>query len=325
MSITILFNSVVNGDPFYYHKEINRIEPATNAYLPLLEPNIVKEVPDIASDLTFISDEIKVFIPLIPGFYHFFYDSIGAFVKQYNKTPEALFIFDTYRLEKSDLEPFEFLKSVLIKKNIQFMVIDSSDYGPIYANNFYSMKGIIGDTNDSANSVLDFFIDEIDQKDISPYRKVYLSRSSVEPKDYIDIITDGTSHSNDIRIYRELLLESFFQDNGFDVVNPETHFKSFRDQLNYFYEVKVLVSATSGGITNAMFMQPNGKVVELITSKVNPLGIYAKTIDDKMQVEEVLHHYYVSLCWNKEHTYIGVSNKDRLASTLINKLKAVLV
>jgi hypothetical protein len=331
MSITTLFESITGDDPFYFHKEVSRIQPSKDpespnreSFLFLLESNIVRSSPQNKNH-PFISDDIKVFIPLIPGFYHFFYDSLGAFVKQYKKTPKATFVFDTSKLEDSDRESLKFLESVLKNKSIKFLIIDSSEQKEIYANNFYSMKAIVGDTNNAANSVLDFFIDEIDNKEVMPSKKVYLSRSGIKSRVYDSFIVDGTSHKNDTRVYEEKILEDFFREKGFDIIVPERDFKSIKDQLNYFYQVKVLVSPTGGGITNAMFMQPNGKVIEIITSKVNPLEMYEKTNTGKTQVQEVLHHYYVSLCWNKEHTYIGISNKDRMPDTIINKIENVLV
>jgi hypothetical protein len=317
LSITILFESIRKDVSFSYIENDFILQPS-NQYLPFLNPIVTDKTISGSYNLNFVSEKEKVFIPLMPGIYHFFYDSVNAFISQYEKHPNALFIFDTSCLTKLDQPFLLFFKNNLNKKDISCLFIDVKKDHSFLTNNSYVMTEVASESNNSPNKVLEFFFDELLQNSIKPFRKVYVSRRGIEERDYAETIVDGSSHKNDTRVYDEDKLENFFKELGFDVVVPED-FVSFKDQLNYFYESKLIVSPTGGALLNALFMQNGSTVIEIVTSKVNPLHMHEKT-DGRLQVEEVLHHFYGSLCWQKGHTYLGIQNKTRASKDIIDSI-----
>lgn len=317
MSITTLFDSTRRSSSFSYIEDDFILEPS-NQYLPFLNPTIVGKTINDSYNLNFVSSKEKVFIPLIPGIYHFFYDSVNAFISQYEKYPDALFIFDTSRLTELDQSFLLFFKENLNKKDISCLFLDVKKDQSFLTNRSYIMSEVLSELSNSPSRILNFFADEIINPDVKPFRNVYISRKSMDQRDYSNTIVDGPSHKNDTRVYDEKKLEDFFKSVGFDIAVPE-NFSSFKEQLNYFYETKLLVSLTGGSLLNAIFMKNNSTVVEIVTSKVNPLAMHEKT-NGLFQVEEVLHHFYELLSWHKNHAYVCIQNKTRVAEDIIDSI-----
>ena len=98
-----------------------------------------------------------------------------------------------------------------------------------------------------------------------------------------------------------------------DTLNIPAKFERRDYQVDAFvYAVRnrraFMLSPTSSGITNALFMKPGGNILELTTSF-------------QMLDREDLHHQYVNLAYSLNHNYHAIQNKDRNADIIINKLE----
>lgn len=310
-----------NSNVFNHHPSLGRID-ADARYMKLisLTPTPIKyeDVFDGEKVLNFISDKRKVFISLMNGPFHFLHDALGHAIYAINKFPDAQFIFDASAMYEFDDAYLNHFLNTLYKKNIDFKVIRLEQGDVIFANNFYYQQTMYDDV-DAGNQLFKFFSDDIDNKDIEPFRKIYISRRRMHNRDYSEILADGPSFKHDNRIDDEPKLEEFLLSLGFEIIVPE-EFESFKHQINYFYETKTAVSLTSSGLTCSAFMQPRGNVVELVNTMVVPLGDMPEF--PKGSAEEAIHHYYVALSFNKDHNYFAIPNKTRKADDIINKIKS---
>jgi capsular polysaccharide biosynthesis protein len=148
-------------------------------------------------------------------------------------------------------------------------------------------------------------------KPVKPFRKVFISRKLT----YSDSIN--------IRIDDHEKLEKVFLDNGFDICYPESQFKTFSDQVTYFNETKVLCGISGGGLTNSIFMQPGGKILEMLTSFRFCYPSAQTTIEPKMTEE--LHEYYLHTAFQNKHTIVTLSNVDRVADEIEKELERTKV
>ena len=116
----------------------------------------------------------------------------------------------------------------------------------------------------------------VKEKDKIPFKKVYLSRRKVwrniEENDLyqkglkIDLNSKKSRPRTEIRIFEEEKLENFLSNYNFEILHPEEFFdKDYISQINYFYEVKTLMSVTSSGLVNQMLMQSNTNIIEIST------------------------------------------------------------
>ena len=322
MTATSILKNTMNRYPvFMFTKEPVQINNAYQRFsqgykVPVNNLNINQED---TNTMSFVSDEIKVFLTVYNGMYHFWHDTIGPFLYQLEKTPDALFVFDTVNLYEQDDKFIDFLSKILIDKKINHRFIKTSEDLNIVANNFYSQTGIDDESN-AGNRVYDFVNESIKNKTVKPFRKVYASRAIHGKRYYEDQMVDGPSFKNDNRIDDEKKLEDLFISLGFEVIIPERDFKTFQDQVNYFYEVETLVHLTGGGGTNSMFMQPGGNIIEIITSMVVQTTD-SEEFQGKKNIEEALHHFYTALSFNKDHNYVGIANPTRSVDVLIEKIK----
>jgi hypothetical protein len=120
-------------------------------------------------------------------------------------------------------------------------------------------------------------------------------------------------------------LEELFVSMGYEVIATES-LKSFQEQLDLFYETKVVASITGSGLANAAFMQPGQTLIEIFTPLVVPVGSpgKAKDLTDPFYVQE-LHNFYKNLAFYKNHTYLAINTESRsfekLNETIQNDLK----
>jgi capsular polysaccharide biosynthesis protein len=138
---------------------------------------------------------------------------------------------------------------------------------------------------------------------IKPFRKVFISRK-LTPEDF-EVIKRCDDHQK---------LEEIFIDNGFEICYPE-QFKTFSDQVTYFNETKILCGLSGGGLINSVFMQPRGKILEIITSfKFN----YPLHPDDILQE---IHEYYLYIAYQRKHMATTISNIDGTVAEIEKQLK----
>jgi hypothetical protein len=320
MTATSVLVDTRNGIlPFRFRRETSRIPGGTYQRFTQSQHQIPGNYENDPNVMSFVSEQTKVFLTLYNGMYHFWHDSVAGFVYQFKKTPEALFIFDTANLYDLDDKYLTTLKNILIQNGVQHRFIKTTNEIDIVANNFYFQEAVY-DELDSGNACYDLVQPLLKNKDSEPFRKVYVSRSHMPPREYSDKWVDGPSFKNDNRIDNEKRLEDFFESMGFEICVPERMFNNFTDQINYFYETKTMVHLTGGGGTNAMWMRPGSNVIELTTSMCVTNGQSVKE-PGKQDVEEALHHFYAALAYNKNHNFLSIQNPTRSSEILIGKIQ----
>ena len=273
--------------------------------------------------VNFISDEEKIFLKVPPSHYHCIYDFMGIVFHLYEKNPNILFILD---VGEGELVPtakttIDFCLNIIKENNIKHEIVNFVGKKEFNINNFY-IKGNTWTDLCTPKKILNYSSSHIRNPEVIPFRKVYLSRKTADDKKmkyYGNNLSEQLSRKSYARIDDEEKLENFFASKGFEVIRPE-EFDSFDDQLNYFYETKLVVSLTGGGLTNIMFMKDKGIVVELITTLITN---YNDRKNNIINIEEGQHHYYHSISFQKNHEYIGVINKSTLADDIINKFNSL--
>jgi len=281
--------------------------------------------------LNILGNNKKLVVSMVNSFYHSVLDNISEIVYALHFYPNHELIIDISETKK-DLSVLEgrdfiyhnvflyFLETLKMKK-IKYRLVDLKEHEIIYIDNFrvidYDLEPI-----KKADIVYDFFKFRVSKPKTKPYRKVFVSRALTVGRDY-DAPT--LSHSNDDRMDDHQKLEELFVSMGYEVIATES-LKSFQEQLDLFYETKVVASITGSGLANAAFMQPGQTLIEIFTPLVVPVGSpgKAKDLTDPFYVQE-LHNFYKNLAFYKNHTYLAINNESRsfekLNETIQNDLK----
>jgi hypothetical protein len=315
VGITTIRNTA--EEAFKFHEKESTL--VLNEYsLKFNSPKIQEGVPSIlepnSKDLR--SEGEKVLISLNIGMYNFYYECVPLILKAHRLYPDATIVLDNFGLHSDvDKTYYKFLEKFLNDLNIKHLIFNSRDLKYIYINNFYVLNSFLY-CQDDVESVYELCKKYVKNPDVAPFRTVYVSRKKVGDRTFPNV-RPGIRFNGDNRIMDEEVLEDFFIKNNVEVVYPED-MPYFIDQINYFYETKTLISLTSSGIANALFMQPNGNVFEIVTTLIQALGIPDGTLLD---TREDIHHLYNALVYNKDHYYMSMPNHDRMSETIINKLK----
>lgn len=243
----------------------------------------------------FCNKEKKVFLSVSFSFYHFFMDTIASIIVFNNVNPGILFIID-FPDNKNKKENFylSFLKNFLNDNKINYILIENNF--DIKINNYYKIL-YMPKLDLTINEIYNYCKIYIKDKNKIPTKKVYLSRNNV------------LTNSKDVRVYEEKKLEDFFKNNGFEIIYDNS-FTSIEDQINFFNDVKLLISSTSSGLLNFIFMQPKQKVLELITP------VFA----ENAKSYQIHSSNYLSLCYAKKHFYFGVPS-DIYSDKIIDCIK----
>jgi hypothetical protein len=275
---------------FVYYKDLHEIF-IQNKDFPLLYPKVDPLKKDFKidvslknSELSFVSEKNKIFITLSNNYNHFLNDCLGSLIKQYELLENSELILDMSMFEnEQDCSFYKFFLKTLNDKNISYKLINCKNISKIIANNFYVMNNFYPGINNAEAIVSNFYMPYIKNIGAQPYRKVYLAR---------------VVH-NRIKNIKEL--ENYLKNNNFEIIIPEDNFKNFEDQINYFYNVKTLISPSGSGLANSIFMQESTNVVELIT----PIDFLISN-----EKETHLHHYWFLHAFNKKQKYFGISNEN---------------
>jgi phosphoribosylaminoimidazole (AIR) synthetase len=127
-------------------------------------------------------------------------------------------------------------------------------------------------------------------------------------------------YENDNRIDDEKRLEDYFLSLGFEIVYPD-EFKSFEEQMNFFYSAKTVASLTGSGLTNACFMQPGSTVIEICTPLISFTQIGNGVTDHGSVGQEEIHHFYNVISTMMDHNYIAIQNMSRSSEHVIQKIE----
>jgi hypothetical protein len=292
-----------SDDLFYFAPDVNMI----SGYIDSSSKNT----------LSILSNKKKLVISMVNSFYHSLLDNISEIIYALESYPKHELIIDVSEthdsLKQKPANSFiyhnvflYFLETLKIKK-IKYRLVNLKKHDIIYINNFrvirYDLESIR-----KASLVYDFFKERASNPKAKPTRKVFISRALTTGRDY-DAPT--LSHSSDDRMDDHQKLDNLFASMGYEIVQTEK-LQSFQEQLDIFYETKVLASITGSGLANAAFMQPGQTLIEIITPLVVPVGVPGrpKDLTDPYYTQE-LHNFYKNLAFYKDHTYFGIHNNSR--------------
>lgn len=298
------------------------IEPKYYEGLVLIERNrespdpVIKQIESINIDGVLkknivLSDTKKFLINFGPSFYHFIIDELPKIIywsKQYKHDVQFLISMDCLITELKNHNLAIFILQYLNSNKIDYRIIDLDDTQTITNNLLYSSAPTLLHYEYLLEVINLYEHERRGLEESHASKKVYLSRKKVVPKG--DIGTFGEKpkdifdFEDDVRMKEEDFLESFLLSKGFIIVYPED-FKSFKDQVLFFHDVKTLISSTSAGLINMLWMQPGGNVVELTT----PLIASGK---------QDIHAFYHSFAYVKDHTYISIAN-ERDSAKIVNQ------
>lgn len=285
-----------------YYKNINEIK-IVNSINPLCSPSVSETITNTNNFLKFVSPRKKIFISLDPNYYHFHNDSLGTLFGYYEIIKDCIFVLDISKIPNHENCSFyNFFIQFLKDNEISYELINCNKDTAIHANNFFIIKSFPPINVNSPKTVFNFYKNSIDNLKVKPYKNVYLSRKD----------NRGLNNLNQINKY--------FKNNGFEVIYAED-FANFKEQINYFYKVKTLVSLSGAGLTNSIFMQENTSVIEILTAHTLNISLLDEVIIEN-NVEQI-HHVYNVITFLKNQTYISIPNINNNAKDIINKLNSL--
>jgi len=300
MTSTIIESSI-NYSDIEFNKEICEIK-IDNLINPLLSPNISKIITITENFLKFVSPRKKIFISLDPNYYHFHNDSLGILFGYYETIKDCIFVLDISQLaDYENCSFYNFFIEFLKNNNIDYELINCNENTVIHANNFFVVRSFPNGKINIPKTVFNFYKNQINNLNIKPYKNVYLSRK-------------------DNRGIDKNKIEKYFNSIGFEIVYSED-FKSFKDQINYFYSVKTLASVSGAGLTNAIFMQENSLVLEIMTPHTLDVLLINKDIIEKNTKQ--LHYLYNLLTFLKNQRYISIPNINNNVDNVIENINSL--
>jgi hypothetical protein len=213
---------------------------------------------------------------------------------------------------------YDFLLKVLDDKGVSYTIIDYQSLDSIVINNFYAMQGF--ERIDDSPNVVYRNTEKYRNPLVVPDKTVYLSRRNMGDRSTgSKSISEGLPYYHDQRIDDEPKLEKYLESLGVTVVVPED-FKDFQEQLQYFNSVKTVISLTSSGLTNSMFMQSGGNVIEFITPLV--ITMFPDKDNPGFNHGEIsIHNLYNLISFSRNHNHMSIANKTRSVDDLIAYLE----
>lgn len=287
-----------------------------------------------ANTLDLKSDYYKILILPNGGMFHINADAISQIVSILLSTDFKIIVdlkrLDADRYKDNNKNIYEYFCIVIKYLNKIFdnriVLFNSAEYDFYRINNFFIMSDQYKASMNHSLKAFEYIKNAFDIYESSQeprYKKVYLSRKYIAKRgpygnNFPINNIDFTKHTIDDRMIDEDVLEKFFKDNGFEIAYPE-EFGSIKDQIKYFSGVDVLVSTTSSGIGNCIFMPKNSTILELVTPFIveNQIG-FGNQHYAKEKVLELLHNQYGQLTYILGHTYARIPNYTRRSDDIIN-------
>lgn len=336
MVATMLENDIYPYNYDYYIKDhvliVNDKLPIVATYgneIKLLEEfkipkNELKNVLDMRS-----KNETKCFIRVIGGVYHFLADTMGYIFEIYDIDPNCKLYLDLTTTDARDKTILNFMFKLLDDLGVKYEIFDNNIYENKVKYIIFNNSYIMGRQSKVYNPIHKWskFIDKyLTNPGIKPTQKSYMARKYQVVGRNGEHPNNNTRLNNDIRMFDEEVLIEYLSKNGWDIVVPEERFLTFEDQFNYFYATNKILSVTSGGLTNAIFMQDQQMLIEIVSPlliSISPQHVYRDNIDLNLSSEPIghmieQHHFYHALAYAKLHQYIGVPNFSRDPMDFIN-------
>lgn len=289
------------------------------ALLRLSHTNLLSEVAPSLYDKIDYNKVIEVtssnntilYVAGARGLFHIIQDHLPT-IKLLSERPDVdentklVFIFVTTSDKNLD-------KLVHMFSNIFFNFVDVLIIDPgtvLKVNNFLNITTPRSNFEEK-KYVVDMFLDDLAVK----YRKdslnkVYLSRRHIPPRQIETSLDLPDGRINDTRIKNEIVFEKYLEALGFLIVAPE-EISTIEEQISILSSCKLLVSATSSGLANQVFMPRGSLVVELTVP----------FIVDNHDVKQDLHLNYLALSYMSEHQYLSIPNKTTDAYDVINTIE----
>lgn len=243
-------------------------------------------------DLTYkdlMSDNIKFFFKDRLEFFHFLTEVVPVILLELELAKQegkSITILIPPVADHSSIRPLvDDLLSRLAGLGVSYLeppsTKDQSNSISIFpAKNLYTLENSALSTY-TAKLVRDFYRSELIKKTSDyPSKRVFLSRKNTLDSSEINFETLRQFRKNNFidftpnypRVDNEEAVSNFMQATwGTEVITPDS-FTFFKDQVEFFNSVEVLVSVTGSGLTNCMFMQPGTLLVELVTPLVTYEG-----------------------------------------------------
>lgn len=319
---TTTINKMSMKNTFKFQKETVGVHfDSDHIYNISMQKKFKKDEPGL---IDLVSDQPKVFIPMSTSFYHLYYDCFSEFLTQYELTPDAKFIIDITNIKDADELP-EYVKMIfkfLNQEKVDYRPIDLRVNKMMNVNNLYyrNIEAESPAINHPYEKLHKFAKRYVLNPDIKPDKKVYISRKKNADRDLSFFIKGRLPYENDKRIDDEIKLEQYFSSLGFEIVYSED-FKTFEEQMQFFYAVKTCVSLTGSGLTNACFMQPGSTVIEISTPLISFSRVGNGITDPGTDGQEELHHFYSAISTMMNHNYMAISNTTRSSKELIEKIE----
>lgn len=326
MPVSIL-NFLSTDFDFTLSKDNKACTPSYNGDKPLIfEP--------IDGLLTFYSNEEKIFLKIPNSIYHFLHDVLPTMLKLFEFNNNVLFILDFTAMKDSayDKNIFNFTNKILKDYDIKHEIIYDMSYNSIpeeasttagiqnliNLNNFYyrDFRSIDHTHSGLLNKYFDRYIVN---KTAKPYKKVFVSRQLSKADKAITVKPEWNNRftRNFVeRIDSEKKIVNFFSSSGFEIVYPE-NFNSIEEQINYFYEVKTIASLSGGSLSNAIFMQENTNMIEIISTMMSPFSHPETKVLDW---QEYHGHFYSAIAFQKRQNYFGINSIDASSDIIIDRL-----
>ena len=265
--------------------------------------NLVFDIDSVAptsEEYNLLSTTKKVVIRLIPAFFHFYTDEFATLllVNSLHHDFEVVVIdavSKSIEYQRKDvLNAIDMFFLFLTDNKIKYTIIEMKDVKDIPISNYFCCSYFIDDSRNQAT-----LLSEMSMK--------YVKNKEKENKVYI----------RSERVNDEPILEEYLKKYGFDIVERNT-FNNFIDQMNYYYNSKVVISATCGGLVNISFMKQSSLVLELVTPVE---GFIYDRCTEKEEIGYSIHHIYNTLCFQKGISYSSISNHKKDAYEIINSFE----
>ena len=284
-----------------------------------------KSSNDAPNILDLRSSKNKIIIASVPGIYHLTFEILPLLTSILDKTDHDVIFDIKISAELTNENIFEnYLRNFIEYLNNIYdhrvTIINSQDYDAYLVNNYnYLNRNGIRTSISETNHCFKLLKKCLNIDDtIKPFRKVYLSRKIVDRTRLRTGEESGARFNTDQRLLDEDILERFLVKHGFEIICPE-NFKDMFEQSKYFSEVRTLVSLTSSGMANTIFMQKNTNILELVT----PFFInYFVGIGQKMPVVEMLHSQYGPMAYVLDQNYARIPNYNLVSNEIIDRIIA---
>lgn len=262
------------------------------------EQNVYKSYEKNGSEdsiFNFCSETNKYVVCLSLSFFHFYTESFATLILLHQKDPslevvivDIIFEGNNFLSDAVKRNEIKMFFLFLIDNNIKYTLVNVKNINNTKINNAFFANFNANDSRDQANL-------------LSKMSMPYVEKQPKQNKAYIK--------TN--RVKNENVLINYLSSLGFDIIDNK-HFNSFIDQMTYYYNCKVLVAATSGGLVNSSFVDNGGLILELVTPVPHS--------NEEGDFWEEVHHIYDTLSLQRNHVYVGLSNVNKTAEDIIEQI-----